>query len=117
MFEREPVHRQMQACLRTCAAPQPARIKPGACLRNVTAPVLQQMVQPFVAAAQQRNALTAWLDAVTKTGAMGSQAYPIPAELLSKGHLNPTVTALVVAVGQQLDLVDAAVQEALVRCL
>lgn len=115
MFEQEPVQRQMQACLRTCAAPRPARLRQSACLRNVTAPVLRQMVQPFVLAAQRRGALTAWLDAVTKTGGTSSSSYPLPAELLTKGRLNPTVTALVVAVGQQLDLVDSAVQETQVR--
>lgn len=111
MFESEPAQRTMQQCLRARASPRPVRLTPGAHTRNVTSPVLTQTVQSFVAACSQRTALVAWLRAVTRTGGAGSAEYPLPAELMMGGQLNPTVAALVVAVGQQLDMVDAAVQD------
>ena len=116
IFESTPPARTMQACLRTRASPRPVQLRPGTHTRDITAPVLAQTVQCFVTASAQRGALVAWLLAVTKTGGSGSSDYPLPAELMMGNQLNPTITALVVAIGQQLDVVDAAVHDLQVCC-
>lgn len=117
MFVHEPAQRSLQQCLRTRTAPRAVRLKPGAHMRNVTSPVLAQTVRGFVTALAQRSALVAWLHAVTRTGGSGSAEFPLPAELIMHSQLNPTVAALVIALGQQLDLVDAAVHDVQVRML
>jgi hypothetical protein len=111
MFESKPADQTMQTCLRTRSPPHTVRIKPGTHLRHVTAQVLARTVRPFLKSAAKRSALVAWLQGVAKTGGSISNDYPLPTELMMHGQLNPTVTALVVAMGAQLDMVDAAVQD------
>lgn len=111
IFQRTASTKSMQACLRTRDAPHHVTLRPGVHLRHITAPVLAAAVHAFVAGAAQRNALLVWLQAVTCTAGRGSAELPLPGELMAAGRLNLTVAALVVAVGQQLDVVAAATHD------
>jgi hypothetical protein len=111
IFDRTASTKSMQACLRSRDAPHHVAVRPGVHLRRITAPVLAAAVHGFIAGAAQRDALLAWLQAVTCTAGRGSAEMPLPGELMMAGRVNPTVAALVVGVGQQLDVIAAATHD------
>lgn len=111
VFKRVAAPKAPAACLRTVDAPHHVRLATGAHLRSVSATTLARAVQPFIAAAAQRDALLTWTRAITHTAGRGSSDLPLPAELLTEHRLNPTISALAVAVSQQLDVVAAATQD------
>lgn len=94
-----------------CVPPVRSTLRLGAHLRNVGSQCLASVVCDFCNAAAQRNALEAWVRAVMRTAGRNTASHALPSELLNQGLINPTMAALVVAVAQQLDVVDAAVHD------
>jgi hypothetical protein len=111
VFVTVPADQPFLSCLRMCAPPVQCKLKEGAHLRNVSTQCLASIVRNFCTAAAQRNTLEAWVHAVTHTAGRSTAQYPLPNELLMQGLINPTIAALVVAIAQQLDVVDAAVHD------
>jgi len=60
--------------------------------------------------AEQRRFLQRWQAAAIRSGGFSSAEHPLAAQVMVEGVVNPTVAAFVVALGQQLDIADAAVQ-------
>lgn len=115
MFSSTTSASNWSTTLRTCAAPRSPHLRPLAHTRFHTPAGLASCVAPFLRAAQQRAAMVAWVSEVSCTAGAGRSPQALPAELKSDGVLNPTIAAFVIAIGQQLDLVDAAIQELKVR--
>ena len=88
----------------------------GAHTRDTTPAALSKLVQPYIAACVQRQYLSNWLRTVTTAAGSSSCVEKLPEQVLMPGGaLCPTITAFVAAVGQQMDIVDAAVHEIEVR--
>lgn len=111
MFSSTASASNWSTILRTCAAPRSPHLRPLAHTRFHTPAGLARCVAPFLRASQQRSAMAAWVSEVSCTAGAGRGPQTLPEELKSDGVLNPTVAAFVIAIGQQLDLVDAAIQE------
>ena len=88
----------------------------GAHTRDTTPTALSKLVQPYIAKCVQRQYLSNWLRTVTTAAGSSSCVEKLPEQVLMPGGaLCPTITAFVAAVGQQMDIVDAAVHEIEVR--
>lgn len=111
MFSSTASNAPWSTILRTCSAPRSPHLRPLAHTRVHTPAALANSVAPFLRAAQQRAAMVAWVSEVSCSAGVGRTAASLPAGLKSDSVLNPTVAAFVIAIGQQLDLVDAAIQE------
>lgn len=115
VFEVRRAQQSGQQCLRACTPLNRAALRPGAHLRDVSHEALRSVVASFEDAASQRAALMLWVHAVLHTAGRGSPDFALPVEVMMGARINPSVAALVVAVSQQLDVVDAAIHDLQVR--
>lgn len=115
VFEVTRTCQSSQQCLRACTPLSCAALRPGTHLRDVSHEALRSIVAPFESAAVQRAALILWVHAVLHTAGRGSPNCVLPSEFMMRERINPSMAALVVAVSQQLDIVDAAIQDLQVR--
>eukprot|EP00892_Ulva_mutabilis_P010321 jgi/Ulvmu1/7661/UM038_0090.1 len=111
MFSTTTSTAPWSSILRTCSSPRCPTLRPLAHTRCYTHAALMHVAAPFLRAAQQRAAMLAWVSEVSRTAGVGSSAATLPPELKSDGVLNPSIAAFVIAIGQQLDVVDAAINE------
>lgn len=117
MFNSSTTTAPLSSTLRRYSSPRCPSLRPLAHTRCYTHAALMHCVAPFLRAAQQRGAMVAWVTEVAHSAGVGRSPATLPSELKSDGVLNPTIAAFVIAIGQQVDVVDAAIHDLQVGCL
>lgn len=116
MFIAQNSPRTLHQCLSRLETPMYAYLTPGTHMRDTTPSALARFALPYLKASDQMLMMTMWIDAVATTAGAGNETYLLPGDVLTPdGTVCPSLAAFLMATGQQLDMVGAAVVAIQVR--